>query len=178
MSKQLVTMTNVEVNIPVQKRDGGVYQAVRLTYTDGSGRTVTKAIATAILSREENTGLAIKLNNLAQQSLPKEVVLATVQNGPFANITDIQDPSEVDPASLSSNSQTSEHPQQNTLRSSNPFTSKRSGGGRDERTDKRIQAQVALKAAVEFAVGTGVTDASKVAELARTFNTILSSMVE
>lgn len=179
MSKQLVTLISVEVDVPVQKKDGGTYQATKLIYTDSSGRTTTKPIATAALGHESNVALAMKINNLSQGTFPKEVVLTTVKNGNFENVTDIQSPSEVDGAELTQKASGSSTGKTSSYTTTSGGQSKTGWKPNNKSPEERksIQAQVALKAAVELAVGTGNGNVSEIANNAKTFNKLLSELV-
>lgn len=173
MSKQLVKMLSVEINVPVEKRDGGTYQATKLVYTDSSGRTITKAIGTEHLSRPENVGLAMKLRNLAQQT-PTEIVLSTVKNGAYTNVVDLESPSDVPTSELAEST-----PSGATEKTSgSSYASKGSKGysGKSPEERRSIQAQVALKAAVDLASSRG-GNITEIVQNAKTFNALLTELV-
>lgn len=179
MSKQLVKMLSVEINVPVEKRDGGTYQATKLVYTDGSGRTITKAIGTEHLARPENVPLAMKLRTLAQQT-PTEVVLSTVKNGAYTNVVDLESPSDVPTSELAETTTTgpTEKTQSSMAGSTGggTYKGKSSYGGKSPEERRSIQAQVALKAAVDLAIGRG-GNITEIVQNAKTFNSLLSELV-
>lgn len=183
MSKQLATVFSVNVNVPVEKKDGGTYQAAQIQYqtkgTDGTvGNIVTKAVGMQFLAT--NPDLQSKIMGLSQADLPTDVVIHTEQNGNFTNIVDILSTDEVNPAELSA--PTTKPVFRGTQGKGNfggGGTQQRSTGGYQgksanntggESADKSasINRAVALKAAVEYSAGKTVTP-ENVIVVAKTF---------
>jgi len=178
MSKQLATVFSVNVNVPVEKKDGGTYQAAQIQYqtkgVDGTvGNIVTKAVGMQFLT--SNPDLQSKILGLSQADLPTDVVIHTEQNGNFTNIVDILSTDEVDTSELSG---PTIKPAFKGTQGKGNFGGGKSGGwtkgagnsGGGESADKSasINRAVALKAAVEYTSGSEATP-ENVITIAKTF---------
>jgi hypothetical protein len=149
MSKQVVKLKLVEVDVPVQKRDGGTYQASQITY-EVDGQTRTKAIHNTVLKNNEE--LQHQFNALADTKMPIMVELNTVKTDDgFVNLVGITPATEQEQyAQESSNTPTQTKPSQTPNYSSN----KKSSYKADPNKEESIVRAVALKAAVETSKGT------------------------
>ncbi len=99
MSKTRVTLTKIEPNQTIVKKDGvGSYQATKLTYTLGGVEEV-KNILNTQLSHPNGAQVSAALAALVNTPLPVDVVLDEVKNGNFTNISQIlpKDTPEEDP---------------------------------------------------------------------------------
>lgn len=171
MTTQVVTLTGVQLNVPVAKKAGGTYQAAVLNYTTADGRATSRAIAMAHLSKPDNQPLAEAIASLSRSFMPATVTL----NLDGYNVTGVTLGGTL-AAPSTGNTSGSNGTTTESKSVSRGFRSG-GGGGSDPQRDRRIQSQVALKAAVEFAGTSGVTDVNQVISLAKTLDQALTDMV-
>ncbi len=169
MSKQIVKLKLVEVDVPVQKRDGGTYQASQITY-EVDGQTRTKAIHTNVLKNNEE--LQHQFNVLADTKMPIMVELNTVKTDDgFVNLVGITPATEQEQYSSQNEESTKSTHKPVTQLGPAQYVNKKKTYDNSGKEESIVKA-VALKAAVETTQG---KDASpeKILTIAEVFATWL-----
>jgi hypothetical protein len=169
MSSSVVVVKMIENSVSIAKNGGGSYIGTRITYEEG-GQLRVKGLHPVALQKNEQ--LAGNLMTLSDVGLPQTVVLTTEKVDGFVNFISLV-ATNGDTTTASNDTPTTTAPSTSTV--SRNFTPRahvggNSGNGREE----AISKAVALKAAVEFGVGIGVTEVESVIAMSEKFNAYLS----